>query len=451
MLPNSDKSRRVRLDELCQAIKLVYASMFHEEALALIDSSIHSFEEEKMAVIIMELIGQKYENRFYPTFSGITQSFNYYPVSYMKRDEGVAFVALGLGRTVADGEKSLRFSPQYPAILPQYYSIKATLASSQNTFYALNLDKKTNISLKGETENLDLYDLTVSENDHVLSWVGSVVSSEDNIIRDSLKQNGTRVVSFAPILKFGLFPLAEILNKLLEMGKRAMGCEIEIEFAVNLFRDGRKPDFCILQIKPMVLVSQEDFSHQIDLSDENIICRSSLTLGNGQFNGIQDIVLVDIDRFDAANSQEIAREIEIITKEIPKNTSYILMGPGRWGTADPWLGIPVKWQQITGAKIIVEVGMPDFPVDPSFGSHFFQNITSMRLGYFTINHKSKSDKIDLDWLNKQQTVKKLLFTKWIRIERQLNIIINGLNGEGHILKPSPEIQDIMDEHEASGI
>jgi hypothetical protein len=276
--------------------------MFHIEALSLIDSSIHALDEEKMAVIIMELIGQNFENRFYPTFSGTAQSFNYYPVSYMQRDEGVAYVALGLGRTVADGGKSLRFSPKYPAILPQYFSIKATLASSQNSFYALNLKKKTKLLLSGETENLDLYDLSVAENDNVLSWVGSVVSSEDNIIRDSLKHYGTRVITFAPILKFGLFPLDEILNKLLETGKRALGCEVEIEFAVNLYKDGRIPEFCILQIKPMVLGVQEEYAQEVDLTNENVICKSTLTLGNGQFNDIQDIILVNPKKFDAANS-----------------------------------------------------------------------------------------------------------------------------------------------------
>jgi len=451
MLPNSDKSDKMKLEQLSTAIKLIYASMFHEEALSLIDSSVHALEEEKMAVIIMELAGQKFENRFYPTFSGTAQSFNYYPVSYMEREEGVAYVALGLGRTIADGGKALRFSPKYPAILPQYFSIKATLANSQNSFYALNLKKKMKLLLSEEVENLDLFDLSVAENDRVLSWVGGVVSSEDNIIRDSLKHNGTRVVTFAPILKFGLFPLADILNKLLDTGKRAMGCEIEIEFAVNMYKDGRKPEFCILQIKPMVLGVQEEFVHDFDLKDEKVFCKSSLTLGNGLYNNIQDAILVDPKNFDASNSELIAKEIETINKLIPSKTSYMLIGPGRWGTADPWLGIPVKWQQISKAKVIVEVGIPEFPVDPSFGSHFFQNVTSMRLGYFTINHKSKTDMIDIDWLSEQEIVKELKYTKWIRTELPMNIVINGYTGEGHVLKPVPKMPDSMDEEEASGI
>ena len=452
MLPNNAPKVNVRFNQLCSAVKRVYASMFHKEAIGLIESSVHSIEQEKMAIIIMELIGQSFDNRFYPTFSGTTQSFNYYPVSYMKRNEGVAFVALGLGRTVAEGEKSLRFSPKYPAILPQYYSIKATLASSQNSFYVLDLNKNTKALLNGEMENLDLFDLQVAEDDTVLSWVGSVVSNEDNVLRDSLKHEGTRVITFAPILKFGLFPLADILNRFLELGQRALGCEVEIEFAVNLFKDkNKKSEFCILQIKPMVVGVSEELTHELDLTKENVICHSSLTLGNGQFNDIIDIIFVDPAKFKSAQSKVIAREIETLTAQLGTKTPYILVGPGRWGTADPWLGIPVKWQQISGAKIIVEVGLPEFPVDPSFGSHFFQNITSMRLGYFTVNHKSKEDMLDMKWLKGQKIIQELKFTQWIQTDAPLSVVINGQSGEGHILKPLPEIPVVMDEEETTGI
>jgi hypothetical protein len=370
----------------------------------------------------------------------------------MKREEGVAYVAMGLGRTIAEGEKSLRFSPKYPAILPQYFSIKSTLANSQNSFYALDLTKNVKTLLNGEKENLDLYDLQVAENDSVLSWVGSVVSYEDNVLRNSLKHKGTRVITFASVLKFGLFPLAEILNSLLEIGKRALGCEVEIEFAVNLFKDkNQKPEFCILQIKPMVSGVSEDLTHHIELTKENVFCHSSLTLGNGQFNNIRDIIFVDPNKFKSSQSKEIAKEIETLTAQINSKTPYILVGPGRWGTADPWLGIPVKWQQISGAKIIVEVGLPEFPVDPSFGSHFFQNVTSMRLGYFTVNHKTKEDFMDTDWLKDQQIIQELKFTQWIHTEEPLSVIINGHSGEGHILKPIPKLPDSMDEHETTGI
>ena len=282
--------------------------------------------------------------------------------------------------------------------------------------------------------------------------MGSVVSNEDNVLRDSLNHEGTRVITFAPILKFGLFPLADILNRFLELGQRALGCEVEIEFAVNLFKDkNKKPEFCILQIKPMVVGVSEELTHELDLTKENVICHSSLTLGNGQFNDIINIIFVDPAKFNSAQSKIIAREIETLTAQLGTKTPYILIGPGRWGTADPWLGIPVKWQQISGAKIIVEVGLPEFPVDPSFGSHFFQNITSMRLGYFTVNHKSKEDMLDMKWLKGQKIVQELKFTQWIQTDAPLSVVINGQSGEGHILKPLPEIPAIMDEEETTGI
>lgn len=450
MLPNSSKNKKVRFNQISSAVKRVYASMFYKEAMALVDTSIHSHEEEKMAVIIMELIGQKFENRFYPTFSGTVQSFNFYPVSYMKREEGVAFVAVGLGRTVAEREKSLRFSPKYPAILPQYYSIKATLDNSQNTFYALNISKNSRTLLNSEIKNLDVFDLKTVENDGMLTWMGSVVSAEDNVVRDSLKYKGTRIITFAPILKYNLFPLAEILNKLLALGKSAMGCEIEMEFAVNLYKD-RNPEFCILQIKPMVLGFVEDVVHVIDDADEHTLCKSTLTLGNGLISEIYNIIMVDRNLFNAGQTETIAKEIERITREMKSTDPYILIGPGRWGTADPWLGIPVKWQQISGAKVIVEIGLPDFPVDPSFGSHFFQNVTSKRLGYFTVDHKSKTDFLDTLWLDQQRVVKKLNYTRWIQTEKPMTVLINGKSGEGKIIKPIPVLLEEMNEEETTGI
>jgi len=450
MIPNRNSKRSVRSNQLSAAVKRVFASLFHQEAIALIDASIHSHEEEKMAVIIMELIGKVHRDTFYPTFSGTAQSFNYYPVSYMERNEGVAYVALGLGRTVAEGEKSLRFSPKYPAILPQYYSIKSTLLNSQNTFYALDLKKNTRSLLKRETENLDTFDLKEAEKDGELSWLASVVSEQDQVIRDSLKKKGTRVITFAPILKFGMFPLADILNRLLELGRRALGCEVEIEFAVNLYQE-RKPELCILQIKPMVLGISDEMNVDLNLSAENLICKSSLTLGNGQFKDITNVIYVDPETFRSDQTEDIAAEIETLTKKMKKNQTYILIGPGRWGTADPFLGIPVKWQQISGAKVIIEVGLSGFPVDPSFGSHFFQNVTSMRLGYFTVNHRSKNDFLDHEWIKEQNVAKRLKYTQLIEMDGPMTVLIDGRTGFGQIVKPITESTESMNEHEATGI
>ena len=452
MLPNNQSKVNERLDDLVTAIKLVYASTFYQDPKSLISRSVHRIEEEKMAVILMEMVGQNYNDRYYPTFSGTAQSFNFYPISYMKRNDGVAHLALGLGRTIANGEKSLRFSPKYPGILPQYYSIKATIESSQNSFYAMRLNGKNSSSLKNEDKNLSSFSLKIAEKDGSLKWSGSVVSNEDNIIRDTLAQNGTRVITFTPILKWSMFPLVDILNDLLEMGKDSLGCEVEIEFAVNIFEDENKsPEFSLLQIKPMVMGGSRELINMDNESSKSILCNSKVTLGDGFIDNVQHIVFVDPKKFRAANTKTIAKEIHQINNAMLNKSPYILVGPGRWGSADPWLGIPVNWEHISGASAIVEIGINDFPVDPSFGSHFFQNVTSMRLGYFTIDNDSKEESFDHNWLKKQKIIKNKKFTACYELDRPLRIKIDGQTGNGIILKPNEIDIEPMDEQETSGI
>ena len=452
MLPNNQSKLNERLNDLVTAIKLVYASTFYQDPKSLISRSVHRIEEEKMAVILMEMVGQNYNDRYYPTFSGTAQSFNFYPISYMKRNDGVAHLALGLGRTIANGEKSLRFSPKYPGILPQYYSIKATIESSQNSFYAMRLNGINSSSLKNEDKNLSSFSLKIAEKDGSLKWSGSVVSNEDNIIRDTLAQNGTRVITFTPILKWSMFPLVDILNDLLEMGKDSLGCEVEIEFAVNIFEDENKsPEFSLLQIKPMVMGGSRELINMDNESSKSILCNSKVTLGDGFIDNVQHIVFVDPKKFRAANTKTIAKEIHQINNAMLNKSPYILVGPGRWGSADPWLGIPVNWEHISGASAIVEIGINDFPVDPSFGSHFFQNVTSMRLGYFTIDNDSKEESFDHNWLKKQKIIKNKKFTACYELERPLRIKIDGQTGNGIILKPNEIDIEPMDEQETSGI
>jgi len=452
MLPNSNKSKKTRLEELIKAIKAVYASTYYKEPKSLIEGSVHHHEEEKMAVIIMELIGKQHQDRYYPSASGSAQSFNYYPVSYMKREEGVAFLALGLGRTVAEGEKSLRFSPQYPGIIPQYFSVKSTISNSQNKFYALNLKGGFNPQQNGKQENTNVFDLSIAETDGELHWAGSVVSDEDNVIRDSLRHDGTRVITFPSLLKWNTVPISDLLKDVLSMGEDTLGCPVEIEYAINLKKDeNQKHEFCLLQIKPMVIGGIDRMQKFDTIDKKNIICSSSVALGNGLIEDIQNIIVVDPKTFNASHTQTITKEIEKINSNIPKGEKYILIGPGRWGSADPWLGIPVNWNQISNAKVIVEVGMDDFPVDPSFGSHFFQNVTSMRIGYFTINHKNKQDHLNMKWLLDQHVQKIGKYTKWINTDRSLTVTIDGQTGEGSIIKPLEPIQQSMDEQESTGI
>ncbi len=452
MLPNSDKSKTARLDHLMKAIKLVYASTYLKEPRSLIENSVHRHEEEKMAVIIMELIGKKHEDRFYPSVSGSAQSFNYYPISYMKREEGVAYLALGLGRTIAEGEKSLRFSPKYPGIIPQYYSVRSTIDNSQNQFYGLDLQKGDKLLKYGEEENTSIYDLDVAEQDGELHWAGSVVSETDNVIRDSLRHPGNRVITFPSLLKWKSAPVPDLLMDVLAMGENALGCPVEIEFAINLHKGSDTPhEFALLQIKPMVIGGLDRIQEFEFIHDDDILCKSQVALGNGVIDNIQNIIMVDPETFDASQTQTIAKDIEHINHKMPKGEQYILIGPGRWGTADPWLGVPVEWDQISHAKVIIEYGMSEFPVDPSFGSHFFQNVTSMRIGYFTINHKKKQDRLDMSWLNAQTEKAVTKHTKWIQLDRPLTVTIDGQTGEGTIIKPLDPVQEAMDEHEASGI
>ena len=452
MLPNSNKSKTTRLEELTKAIKLVYASTYLKEPKSLIEGSVHHHEEEKMAVIVMELVGKSHANRFYPSASGLAQSFNYYPVSYMKRKEGVAYLALGLGRTIAEGEKSLRFSPKYPGIIPQYFSVRSTIDNSQNQFYALDLNKGMKLLKHGLDENTSLFDLNIAEKDGELDWSASVVSNEDNVVRDSLRFDGTRVITFPSLLKWKTLPITDLLLDLLKLGESSLGCPVEIEFAINM-HDTKETltDFCLLQIKPMVVGGLDRIQDFDSIQKKNILCKSSVALGNGLIENINNLIIVDPKNFDPSKTKLIAKQIEKINNELSDLEQYVLIGPGRWGSADPWLGIPVEWDQISKAKVIVEYGMDSFPVDPSFGSHFFQNVTSMRIGYFTINHKKRSDKIDMDWINTQQVKKKSKYIKWIKLDKPITVTIDGQTGEGNIIKPLEPIEEKMDEHETSGI
>ena len=445
MLPNNSRSNIKRLGELVTAIKGVFASTFKGEAKSLLDNTAHRIEEEKMAVILQEIVGQRYDSkRFYPTFSGVIKSINYYPVSYMKRNEGVAYLALGFGRTIVDGEKCLRISPKYPSILPQFYSMKATRQNSQHQFYGLSLS----LNSKNSKEDLSSYSLKEAEEDGALKWLGSVISNNDNTLRDSLSTHGTRVVSFAPILKWNAFPIAEIANRMLSLGKTALGCPIEIEFAVNIEKN-KKPEFCLLQIKPMVLTGLK--SIQLNSTEADEFCKSHITLGDGKIDQVHDLVIVRPESFDPSKTIEIASEVDSINKKFSLKESYILSGPGRWGSADPWLGIPVNWQQISQAKIIIEVGRTDMPVDPSFGSHFFQNITSLHVAYFTIDPKHKKDTLNLDWLPKENIVESGKYVDWYRFDQPFLATLDGRTGIGSIFQPEPDQLETMDEEESSGI
>ena len=447
MLPNNSRSNKKRLKQLTTAIKKVFASTFNDEARSLLENTSHRIQEEKMAILIQEIVGKSYnDNRFYPSFSGVLQSINYYPVSYMKREEGVAYLALGFGRTIVDGEKCLRISPKYPNILPQFFSVKSARQSSQNQFYALPLKVKD----QGKND-LTSFHLDKAEEDGSLRWVGSVISHENGTIKDSLSEKGTRIISFAPILKWNTIPFSKLAREILSIGKKALGCPIEIEFAVNI-HDNQKPEFCLLQIKPMVITGLQISTTDNELQEKSVFCKSSITLGDGKIESIKDLIIIREDTFDTSKTKEIADEVSIINKKFKNKKNYIIAGPGRWGSADPWLGIPVQWQNISKAKAIIEVGLEELPIDPSFGSHFFQNITSLHVAYFTINPKNKKDYLNLDWLKEENLIEVKKYTKWYQFDSPIKLTLNGTTGDGEICIPSKNNINLdMDEEDSTGI
>ena len=433
MLPHCSTTEKEKLSQVCEAIKRIYASTFFKAPKTLLSQFIQRHEEEKMAIIIMEMTGKNHEGKFYPTFSGVAQSYNYYPVSHMNRKQGIAFLALGLGKTIAEGKKSLRFSPYYPDIISQYYSSGTLLENSQNEFYALDINKGKNPMRKGEDYNLSLYNLDIAEQDGELKYLASVLDTNDNVVRDSLLGSGPRILTFSGILKYNRFPLSDILKYFLEYGEKSLGCPVEIEFAVNL-HDNQKDEFSLLQIKPMTINSFNRSIIDEDIDSDLLFCKSDIVLGEGLIDDIFYVVYVDIDKFDISQSKMIAYQIEEFNKYLGSDKPYLLIGPGRWGSSDQWLGIPTSWEQINNAKIILELGIEGLEPDPSFGSHFFQNLTSLHLGYFTFNKKQTNQHINWNILKKTQTEKSTEYVKLLKMEKPLKCIIDGTSGKGVILQ-----------------
>ena len=275
---------------------------------------------------------------------------------------------------------------------------------------------------------------------------------EDGIVRDSLRYNGKRVITFKPILNWDIFPLTKILKKILSLGKKALGCDVEIEFSVNLYyKKDKSPEFCLLQIRPMLINGLGSKNNKVIFKNNELICKSNITLGDGKIETIKNIIYIDPDNFDPSQTPKLAKEIEKINSKVSKSDNYLLIGPGRWGSTDPWLGIPVNWQQISKAKVIIEYSTEDFNIDPSFGSHFFQNIISLRIGYFTINKNTKDEFIDWNWLKNNPIKKKTKSIKWIELKEPLFIQLDGTTGTGIIMKPQEKKNETMDERESTGI
>ncbi|MFQ5709049.1 MAG: PEP/pyruvate-binding domain-containing protein, partial [bacterium] len=340
MLPNNHRYPQVRLKDLLNCIKRVYASTFFQTAKSYFKVTAYRPEEEKMAVIIQKMVGAFHENRFYPGFAGVAKAHNFYPVASQKSTDGVVSVALGLGKTVVDGGQAVKFCPKCPNYLPQLFSVDDALRNNQYDFYALNLEKQ----LKNTEETFDTliekYPLEVAEKDGTLKFVGSTYSPDNNAIYDGISREGPRLVTFAPILKNKLFPLPKILELLLEIGSWGMGTPVEIEFAVNLsVPEGQAMEFSLLQMRPMVLSRELEALEVEDGEHDKMICQSDQVMGNGVIKDVYDIVVVDQKRFDRSKSVEIAQEVSAFNaKLVSHSTPYLLIGVGRWGTLDPWMG-----------------------------------------------------------------------------------------------------------------
>jgi CheY-like chemotaxis protein len=436
MLPNNHSDDKIRIKQLCQAIKLVYASIFFKDAKSYIESTTAKIEEEKMAVIIQELIGDEFNGRFYPTFSGVAQSYNFYPVSYQKRQDGIVSLAAGLGYSVVGGEKVLRFSPKYPSIIPDFSTPESIFENSQNELYVLNT-KKTQFQLsEKEDSTLEKINLSDIAKDNTLENIASTYDKEDGMIRDYFSKDGPYLITFANILKYNTFPLSSILKDILHAGEKSMGAPVEIEFAVNFDKNKKKPPvFAIIQIRPLV-ISQENIEiiwDENDVHKQNVLIHSKKSLGNGLINDIKDIVFVKPDVFDSAKTIKIAEEIGNINNKLD-NTPYLLIGPGRWGTQDRWLGIPVYWSDISNAKVIVETALENFNIKPTQGTHFFQNIISRGIGYITTTLNIKDSIIDWKWLKNQNSKNELKFVKHINLKKPLTIKLDGKFGRALVIK-----------------
>jgi CheY-like chemotaxis protein len=436
MVPNVKESANQMLELLSQAIKCVYASVYYKESKSYMEATHNVISEERMAIVLQEVTGTAYGNKFYPNISGVARSLNFYPIHPEKSSEGIASIALGLGKHVVEGKPSLRFSPKYPKKLLQLSTPEMALKETQKTFYALDLRPASFVPATNDDINLLEISIKDAHSDGTLNIVGSTFDYENHRISDGYRGSGQPIISFAGVLKHNQFPLPEIIRDILELGQLEMNNPVEIEFAVNLNTPSDKPKiFSMLQIRPIV-ENRDLVNINLDaLNKQDMILYSPSALGNGIYSNITDIVYVKSDVFDPSKTKETALELDEINRRFVKeDKNYILVGLGRWGSSDSWLGIPVKWPQISAAKIIVEAGQDNYKIDPSQGTHFFQNLTSFKVAYLTVNQYMDEGFIDKEYLDAMPTVFETNMVKHVRSEQPMQTIIDGQIRTGVILK-----------------
>ena len=436
MIPRHPDNK-IMLKMISDAIKEVYASVYYKGSKAYMTATANVIDEEKMGIIIQEVCGNRHGDIFYPTLSGVAQSINYYPIGSEKAEDGIANIAFGLGKLIVEGGLSLRFSPKHSKKILQLSSIEAALRDTQKEFRALDLKIDSFVPSTDDGVNILKIGLNDANNEGAMKYAASVYDYNNNILRDGVNYPGKRVITFANVLQHKLFPLAEILSTLLELGQQEMNNPIEIEFAANLETPPGAPKiFNFLQIRPIVHTDETSNINLSNIKPADTIIYSESALGNGVFKGIRDLVYVKPESFNSAKNKDVAVDIERINITFVKQGSgYILVGPGRWGSADPWLGIPVRWPQISAARIIIESGLKTYRIDPSQGTHFFQNLTSFRVGYFTVNPYINEGYYDVDYLNSLKVTYEDEFIRHITFEKPLEIMVDGKRHLGVILKP----------------
>ena len=426
LLPNNHKEFNVRLKQVTDAIKLVYASIFSDKAKSYFEAIHFRVDDEKMAIVIQEVVGHAFNGCYYPHISGTAQSYNYYPVAHMEPEDGYAVTALGLGQYVMEGNKAYRFSPKYPDL--QNYTPQDQLKGSQVWFYAINMEHKNPELLKlGEDAGLVRLEISEAEMHGTLQHCASVYDPDNDRITPGLDVYGPRIINFADILKYEYIPLAKTIEVILNLVKEALGAPAEIEYAVDMDKDNLgRASFYLLQLKPLV-GSTDDFEIDMDQIDrKKILIYAEKSMGNGKIEDIRDVVYVKSEGFKKTNTEEIIPEIESMNAEMVRSgRKYILIGPGRWGTRDRFIGIPVVWPQISNAKVIVEISLPDFPLDASLGSHFFHNVTSMNVGYLSVKFDSDADLIDWEKLNGQKVISEKEFITHVVFDEPLTIVMDG--------------------------
>jgi CheY-like chemotaxis protein len=438
MIPNIVDDKHLTIKLLTEAIKSVYASVFYKDSKAYMAATSNVIDEEKMGVVLQDVCGTTYRDRFYPSFSGVARSINFYPIEPEKSEDGIVNIALGLGKHIVDGGKTIRFSPKFPAKTLQLSAPELTLRDTQKYFFALNLDPNTFVPSISEDVNIIKLGIDEAHKDNALRQIGSTYDYQSNMIKDSVMYDGQKLVTFASILKHNSFPLSQILLDFMEIGKREMNNHIEVEFAVNFPPQGsnEKTVFSLLQIRPIIETDQ-DINIDLDNVDKSeTILYSESVLGNGIYKNIRDIIYVKTENFNFLNNTKTVDIIDKLNRKFIENDeNYVLIGPGRWGSSDPSLGIPVKWANISASRIIVESGLENYRIDPSQGTHFFHNLTSFKVGYFTINPFLKDGLFDEKFLNQIQCVYEDDIIRHVRFDNELKIEINGKTSKGVVYKP----------------